>query len=173
MTLELSPGVLHALSIFAWLVSLPIGLGIISGLFWLVTRHAGIRQYLGFAVLWITNPITNSRRDALSLGRILLFMLTATICLTLWFKFPEFRQLGAVPASVLISVFLVLAAYCFGDKPWVRDVILTLAGRAKLPDSPASGAVAKAVSDVSGGNVSLASYEAPTPAVTKSVHPDI
>lgn len=79
--------------------------------------------------IWLLAPVMNSRRDSLSLGRLLLFLYTLGLINTLAFHMPVLIALGPSATVLLCVVFLVLAAYCFGDKPWVRETILTLAGR--------------------------------------------
>jgi hypothetical protein len=64
-----------------------------------------------------------------------MFVYTLAITYTLVWHLPKLIAVPANPVMVaslvflLVVVFLVLAVYCFGDKPWVRETVLLLASK--------------------------------------------
>lgn len=98
-----------------------------------------LRRILGYAFNWVFNPITNDAGTAVSLGRLLLLIVTLKIVST-----------GNLYA--LMVVFLVLVMYCWGNKPELREVVMCFATRLNpnaLLAAPAPAAkVALPVTDV-------------------------
>jgi hypothetical protein len=103
-----------------------------------ILKERTMKKALSQLIVWVFAPVLNSRRDALSLGRVLLFLYTLALVWSLVLNLPRLVAVQANPVVVtalvflLVVVFLVLAVYCFGDKPWVRETVLLLANRASL-----------------------------------------
>jgi hypothetical protein len=74
-------------------------------------------------------PVLNQRRTGVSLGRSCL-LLCLGAQMSFFVRDPElFAHLGWPPALVLVLIDLFLMVYCFGDKPWIRDLGQAVAGR--------------------------------------------
>lgn len=78
---------------------------------------------------FLMSPLMNTDAPTLSLGRILMFLYTSGLLHMLFVHAPILVAMGPCPATLLTLVFMVLACYCFGDKPWVRELLLDLVSR--------------------------------------------
>lgn len=124
---------------YQWLL---VALLLAAALWWLSQKVRG-------GGLFILAPILNDKRDALSLGRTaLIFWLGVQG----WFilTHPQFfMNLQWPPALVLIFSDLFLLTYCLGNKPHMRGLAQTVAGRMSIGGA-ASEVMATATAVVSG-----------------------
>jgi hypothetical protein len=118
-----------------------------------ILKERTMKKALSQLIVWVFAPVLNSRRDALSLGRVLLFLYTLALVWSLVLNLPRLVAVQANPVVVtalvflLVVVFLVLAVYCFGDKPWVRETVLLLANKASLSSPGDYAGVTRYVQD--------------------------
>lgn len=93
-------------------------------------------------LLWGRTPavallalVVEPRQKVLSLGRSSLLAFTVAVVAALVVQPQALLQMGAPASAFLCVVFLTLAAYNYGTKQHVKDVICALAGRCAAPSS--------------------------------------
>jgi len=118
-------------------------------------KQSGLAWALRAPLALVMEP----RHTGLSLGRCSMVALTSAV-VWLILRHPHLLiGLGWPPAFLLATLYLVLAAYCWGTKPAVQDLLVALAAR--MPNSgpvgvlPLRGAVAAPPADDLTPTVSL------------------